>query len=84
MFSIVMIGDEQNMINPYEEEFLFDGHTFGIIYEKGNFWIGFYLCSIQTSSHSFQNIGSTRKGGYTAKTLLGGNTHISIASETQT
>ena len=39
MFSIAMIGDEQNTINPYEEEFLFDGHTFGMIYEKRNFCI---------------------------------------------
>jgi len=53
MFSTAMIGDEQNMINPYEEEFLFDGHTLEIFMKKGisvygtpNFWIGFYLCGM--------------------------------------
>ncbi len=34
--------------------------------------------------HAILMTTMTRKGSYTAKTLLGGNSHISIASETQT
>ena len=31
------------------------------VYGMPNFWIGFYLCGIWTSSHSFQNIGWIRR-----------------------
>ncbi len=42
------------MINPNEEEFLFDGHMFGIIYEKGNFciWNAKFLDWILSMQHT--------------------------------
>src|SRR6266436_215398 len=47
----VQHSNDWGWINPYEEEFLFDGHMLEIFMKNGisvygtlNFWIGFYLC----------------------------------------